>query len=155
MKTSKPCASSVTCPMTEATTASADASEKNMINPQKSHSMNNPVNPENLVKSRFKIVVEAPGASFAREFSTIKALSQYKRRNPNIRSASYTLHNGAWERFVIHGSQVIPESVLRSLLNSLNSSNSLSMKTVIHHKSKSNEAPQPSSTNHLPHNPIN
>ena len=109
-----------------------------MLMPQKSHSMNIANNTRSPNRpQKFKIVVEAPAASFVREFATIKAMTQYKRRNPNMQAISYTLHNGNWERFVIHGSQLIPESVLRSLLNSLN------------------EAPQPSSTNQLPHSPIN
>jgi len=77
----------------------------------------------------FKIVVDAPGgstehsrsASFVREFNSIKALRQFERRNSAIKDAAtaYTLHNHRWERFVIYGSNVIPETVLRSLLNSL------------------------------------
>ena len=70
---------------------------------------------------KFKFVVEAPGASFFREFSTLKAMTQFQRRNPNLAGVKYVFYEGAWHRFVIHGSQLIPEPVLRSLLNSLNS----------------------------------
>ena len=69
--------------------------------------------------NNFKLVVEAPEASFVREFASIKAMTQYKRRNPNLSGVEYVFFNGVWERFVIHGSQVIPESVLKSLLCSL------------------------------------
>jgi len=71
--------------------------------------------------NKFKIVGEAPGASFEREFSTIKALSQYTRRNPNIKATRYVFYNDRWERFAVCGSQVLPKSVLEKLLNSVNS----------------------------------
>jgi len=72
----------------------------------------------------FKIVVDAPGASFVREFNSIKALRQFERRNSAIKenATTYTLHNNQWERFVIYGSQLIPESTLKALLKSLNES---------------------------------
>jgi len=84
----------------------------------------------------YKLVVEAPAASFEREFDSLKTLAQYKRRNPSIIAVPYTLHNGIWERFVTYGNQVIPKTVLFSLLNSLN------------------EGAQPSPTKHLTNNPI-
>jgi len=100
---------------------------------------------------KFKILVEASDTSFVREFATIKSLTQYKRRNPNLKGIEYTLYNGNWERFVIHGSQVIPESVLRSLLNSLYSSSQVNPVNLTNPRI---EAPQPSPTNHLPQNPL-
>jgi len=86
---------------------------------QTPNSPQSPIRPNSLVK--FKLLVEVPGASFSREFSSIKSLTQYKRRNPGIKGIEYTLHNNNWERFVVHGSQVIPKPVLLDLLNSLNS----------------------------------
>jgi len=70
--------------------------------------------------TKFKIVVDAPDASFEREFTSIKALRQYQRRNPELKAACYTFHNDQWEPFTIYGSQVLPKSVLENLLNSLN-----------------------------------
>ena len=70
---------------------------------------------------RFKFVVEALGSSFEREFTSPKALRQFERRNRLSDAVHYVFHDGQWERFVVYGSQVIPESVLRYLLNSLKS----------------------------------
>ena len=76
--------------------------------------------------NKYKIIVGNPEQSgFVREFKTAKALAQFKRRNPGIQSASYVFHDNEWQRYVIYGNQTIPESVLLSLLNSLNLSNSL------------------------------
>jgi len=69
---------------------------------------------------KFKLVGEDPAASLVREFTSLKSLRQFKARNNIINAISYIFHDGNWERFVIHGSQVIPKSVLLSLLNSLN-----------------------------------
>jgi hypothetical protein len=69
----------------------------------------------------YKIVVEALGSSFEREFASLKALRQFERRNKLSDCIPYVWHNDQWERFVIYGSQVIPKSILQSLLNSLNS----------------------------------
>jgi len=69
--------------------------------------------------TKFKIVVDAPDASFSREFTSIKALRQYQRRNPELKATDYIFHNNQWERFTIYGSQLIPKSVLQNLLNSL------------------------------------
>jgi len=94
----------------------------------------------------FKIVVETPEASFSREFSNIKTLRQFQRRNVAIKNASvFTFHNNRWERFVIYGSQVIPETVLRNLLNSCIGNACPCI----------NETPDASPTNHLTDNPIN
>jgi len=68
---------------------------------------------------KFKIVVEAPGASFVRAFASLKSLRQYESRNPTVKGTPYVFHNNQWERFVIHGSQVIPKSILENLLNSI------------------------------------
>jgi len=75
-----------------------------------------PVNPK-----KFKFVVEALGASFEKEFSSLKALRQFERRNRLSDAVHYIWHNDQWERFVVYGSQVIPKSILQSLLYSLNS----------------------------------
>lgn len=80
---------------------------------------NNPQSPNSPQK--FKIVVEAPETSFTREFATLKTLRQFQRRNAAVKATEYIFHENRWERFVIHGSQLIPEPVLRSLLASLNS----------------------------------
>jgi hypothetical protein len=77
----------------------------------------NPINPESAYK--FKIVVDAPDASFEREFKTLKALRQFLRRNPEITATPYVLHNDRWERFVIVGSQILPKSSLNQLLETL------------------------------------
>jgi len=96
--------------------------------------------------NKFLFMVEAPAASFSREFATIKSLSQYKRRNPNLQGVEYTLHDGAWVRFVIHGSQIIPEPVLRSLLNSLNSPSPLSCGEGPGERSMKPQSPHPQKT---------
>jgi hypothetical protein len=82
------------------------------------------VNTANIAVSTFKLVGEAPEASFVRKFTSLKALRQFKTRNSAIKATSYIFHENQWERFVIYGSKVIPQSVLQSMLDSLNSSNS-------------------------------
>ena len=69
--------------------------------------------------AKYKIVVEAADASFSREFTTIKAMTQYTRRNPNINGIRYVWHNEQWERYAIYGSQVIPKSILETLLSKI------------------------------------
>jgi len=83
--------------------------------------LDKPQEPQKAYKSKFKIVVKGAGAgaSFTREFATIKAMNQYIRRNPGLSAVTYTMHDGKWERFVVYGSSVISESILRSLLNSI------------------------------------
>jgi len=73
----------------------------------------------NFAVSAFKLVGEVPDASMSREFASLKAMRQFKARNPAIKATPYIFHNGAWERFVIYGSKVIPKSILQSLLNSI------------------------------------
>jgi len=69
----------------------------------------------------FKIVGETPGVSFEREFASLRTMRQFQKRNPYFKKAKeYVFHADNWERFVIYGSQVIPESVLHSLIKSLN-----------------------------------
>jgi len=106
--------------------------------------------------NKFLFLAEAPAASFSREFATIKSLSQYKRRNPNLKGEEYTFYEGNWVRFVIYGSTVIPEPVLRSLLNSVtpNSENNLFPPPAV--KSHPPMKPQPPHPEiHVPHNPLN
>jgi len=74
-----------------------------------------------LQTQAFKIVGDTSDVSVEREFSSLRALRQYQKRNPYFKQATeYVLQGEQWERFVIHGSKVIPESVLRSLLKSIN-----------------------------------
>jgi len=69
----------------------------------------------------FKLVGEDLRVSIEREFSTLRALRQFQRRNPYFKQATeYVLQGDQWERFVIHGKQVIPQSVLLNLLKSIN-----------------------------------
>jgi len=105
---------------------------------------NSPQSPSSPQK--FKFVVEAPAASFSREFATIKSMTQYKRRNPNLKGEEYVYHENKWQRFVIHGSKVIPATVVYSLLSSL--------KTPLFLEDNF-EAPDASTTNQIPQNPIN
>jgi len=67
----------------------------------------------------YKIVGDASTSSFVREFSTLKAMRQFTRRNPELTATEYVLHNSKWERFVTYGKQVIPEPTLRNLLSSI------------------------------------
>ena len=69
---------------------------------------------------KFKLGVEDAGASFVREFATVKSMKQYLHRNPCINATPYILNNNKWERFVIYGSQVIPKTTLENLLKSIN-----------------------------------
>jgi len=69
---------------------------------------------------KYKIVGDTPGVSFEREFSNLRTMRQYQKRNPYLKAKEFVFHADNWERFVIYGSQVIPESVLHSLLKSLN-----------------------------------
>jgi hypothetical protein len=69
--------------------------------------------------NNFKLVVEPPEASFEREFTTIKTMTQFLRRNPGIQAKRYVFHNNKWETFAVYGSQVLPKSVLKNLLKSI------------------------------------
>ena len=88
--------------------------------PQLFDNIDNQVNPVKRGFKTFKLVGEAPNASFVREFVSLKALRQFKLRN-DVKATPYIYHDGEWQRFVIIGSKVIPKSVLQSLLDSLNS----------------------------------
>lgn len=110
--------------------------------------------------NKFKLIIgTSPGT--AREFASGKALAQFKRRNPALEATAYIYHNNAWERYVTYGSKYIPESVLRSLLNSLHSSNSLNPEPEpelaremhpAHHAAQNSEAPAASPYEHISNN---
>ena len=72
-----------------------------------------------------KFRLDYPEPAFSREFSTLKAMRQYISRNPALKAAPYVWHENSWQRFAIFGNQILPVSVLRSLLSSLETSQSL------------------------------
>jgi len=86
-----------------------------------------------------KFLLDNSVTLFSREFATLKAMSQYVRRNPALKATPYVWHENSWQRFAILGNQVLPVNLLHSLLNSLQTTNSLNQ----------NEAPDASPTSQL------
>ena len=74
-----------------------------------------------------KFLLDNPAAGFSRQFSSLKTLRQFIARNPALKATPYIWMDEAkkWQRFAIHGNQILPVDLLRSLLNSLQTSNTL------------------------------
>ena len=103
-----------------------------------------------------KFLLDSRDPAFSREFASLKTMRQFAQRNPGLKATPYMFFEFSWQRFAILGNQVIPVSLLRSLLNSLETLDSLTSPLSRREgREVINEAPAASSTNHLSHNPLN
>ena len=67
--------------------------------------------------NKFKLSSESP--EFSRTFNSLKRLQDYRAKNSNREATEYVWNNNRWERFCIVDSNILPVSVMKSLLLSI------------------------------------